>query len=176
MNIAGSGPSVFAAASNYEITVDFRSDEAAFEGRGIGCMYLCGPCVRCRGGLSALLTKTDDDEILQCEIPANTAAAVVRCAQAAMMGRRRDCSFRNGFHQADMAEVERLAAESYPALAGYLAGLFFGDDFDSRVMQRELDGLYDFPRPARSRAGRYTLELFTVRLALSRISAPVWAG
>lgn len=63
--------------------------------------------------------------------------------------------------QADMAEVERLAAESYPALAGYLAGLFFGDDFDSQVMQRELDGLYDFPVPLRVVGrGRYTLELF----------------
>ena len=32
--------------------------------------------------------------------------------------------------QADMAVAERLAAESYPALAGYLAGLFFDGDFD----------------------------------------------
>ena len=30
--------------------------------------------------------------------------------------------------QADMAVAERLAGESYAALAGYLAALFFGED------------------------------------------------
>ena len=63
--------------------------------------------------------------------------------------------------QADMALAERLAGESYAALAGYLAGLFFGGDFDSQAVQRELDGLYDFPVPLRVVGrGRYTLELF----------------
>ena len=63
--------------------------------------------------------------------------------------------------QADMALAERLAGESYVALAGYLAGLFFGGDFDSQAVQRELDGLYDFPVPLRVVGrGRYTLELF----------------
>ena len=63
--------------------------------------------------------------------------------------------------QADMAVVETLAAESYAALAGYLAGLFFGEDLDSRDLQRELDALYDFPVPLRRVGhGRYTLELF----------------
>ena len=38
--------------------------------------------------------------------------------------------------QADMAEVERLAGESYAAMAGYLAGLFFGDDFDPQLLRR----------------------------------------
>ena len=62
---------------------------------------------------------------------------------------------------ADMALAERLASESYAALAGYLAGLFFGGDFDSQAVQRELDGLYDFPVPLRVVGrGRYTLELF----------------
>ena len=51
--------------------------------------------------------------------------------------------------QADMALAERLAGESYAALAGYLTGLFFGGDFDSQAVQRELDGLYDFPVPLR---------------------------
>ena len=46
--------------------------------------------------------------------------------------------------QADMAEVERLAGESYAAMAGYLAGLFFGDDFDPQLLRRELESLYDF--------------------------------
>ena len=46
--------------------------------------------------------------------------------------------------QADMALAERLAGESYAALAGYLAGLFFGGDFDSQAVQRELDGLGHF--------------------------------
>ena len=63
--------------------------------------------------------------------------------------------------QADMALAERLAGESYAALAGYLAGLFFGGDFDSQAVQRELDGLYDFPVPLRVVGrGCYTLELF----------------
>ena len=63
--------------------------------------------------------------------------------------------------QADMALAERLAGESYAALAGYLTGLFFGGDFDSQAVQRELDGLYDFPVPLRVVGrGRYTLELF----------------
>lgn len=36
--------------------------------------------------------------------------------------------------QADMALAERLAGESYAALAGYLTGLFFGGDFDSQAV------------------------------------------
>ena len=63
--------------------------------------------------------------------------------------------------QADMALAERLAGESYAALAGYLAGLFFGGDFDSQAVQRELDGLYDFPVPLRV-VGRGTLYAGTV--------------
>ena len=57
--------------------------------------------------------------------------------EAAMMGLAPDGGLfvPERIPQADMAEVERLAAESYPALAGYLAGLFFGDDFDPQVMQ-----------------------------------------
>lgn len=40
-------------------------------------------------------------------------------------------------------------------------GLFFGGDFDSQAVQRELDGLYDFPVPLRVVGrGCYTLELF----------------
>lgn len=63
--------------------------------------------------------------------------------------------------QADLAEAERRAAESYGSLASYLAGLFFGDDFDMQALRRELESLYDFPVPLR-RVGRsrYTLELF----------------
>ena len=39
--------------------------------------------------------------------------------------------------QADMAVAERLAGESYAALAGYLAELFFGDDIDPGLLRRE---------------------------------------
>lgn len=83
--------------------------------------------------------------------------------EAAMMGLAPDGGlFVPGrIPQADMAEVERRAAHSYASMAGYLAGLFFGDDFDPHVLQRELDTLYDFPVPLRVVGrGRYTLELF----------------
>ena len=52
--------------------------------------------------------------------------------EAAMMGLAPDGGLfvPERIPQADMAEVERLAGESYAAMAGYLAGLFFGDDFD----------------------------------------------
>lgn len=63
--------------------------------------------------------------------------------------------------QVDMARVERLCAESYAALAGYLAGLFFGEELDPQELQPALDALYDFPVPLRMVGrGRYTLELF----------------
>ena len=71
--------------------------------------------------------------------------------EAAMMGLAPDGGLfvPERIPQADMALAERLASESYAALAGYLAGLFFGGDFDSQAVQRELDGLYDFPVPLR---------------------------
>ena len=62
--------------------------------------------------------------------------------------------------QADMAVAERLAGESYAALAGYLAGLFFGGDIDAAPLQREMERIYDFPLPLRRVGSRYTLELF----------------
>ena len=51
--------------------------------------------------------------------------------------------------QADMAVAERLAGESYAALAGYLAELFFGDDIDPGLLRREMERIYDFPLPLR---------------------------
>lgn len=83
--------------------------------------------------------------------------------EAAMMGLAPDGGLfvPERIPQADMALAVRLAGESYAALAGYLAGLFFGGDFDSQAVQRELDSLYDFPVPLRVVGrGRYTLELF----------------
>ena len=83
--------------------------------------------------------------------------------EAAMMGLAPDGGLfvPERIPQADMAEVERLAGESYAAMAGYLAGLFFGDDFDPQLLRRELESLYDFPVPLRAvGCGRYTLELF----------------
>ena len=75
--------------------------------------------------------------------------------------------------QADMAEVERLAGESYAAMAGYLAGLFFGDDFDPQLLRRELESLYDFPCPCgRWGADATRWSCSTVLPAPSRISAP----
>lgn len=62
--------------------------------------------------------------------------------------------------QADMAIAERLAGESYAALAGYLAELFFGDDIDPGLLRREMEQIYDFPLPLRRVGKRYTLELF----------------
>ena len=62
--------------------------------------------------------------------------------------------------QADMAVAERLAGESYAALAGYLAELFFGDDIDLGLLRREMERIYDFPLPLRRVGSRYTLELF----------------
>ena len=62
--------------------------------------------------------------------------------------------------QADMAVAERLAGESYAALAGYLAELFFGDDIDLGLLRREMERIYDFPLQLRRVGSRYTLELF----------------
>ena len=62
--------------------------------------------------------------------------------------------------QADMAVAERLAGESYAALAGYLAALFFGEDIDAGILQREIGRIYDFQVPLRPVGSRYTLELF----------------
>lgn len=62
--------------------------------------------------------------------------------------------------QADMAVAERLAGESYAALAGYLAELFFGDDIDPALLRREVARVYDFPLPLRRVGKRYALELF----------------
>ena len=58
MNIAGSGPSVFALASNYEAAVRISGEmKRHFEGLGIGCNSYAG----CR------ITKAKDDELLQYE-------------------------------------------------------------------------------------------------------------
>lgn len=63
--------------------------------------------------------------------------------------------------QADQAEAERRAGESYASLATYLAGLFFDGEFDSVETARRMESLYDFPVPLRRVGdGRYTLELF----------------
>ena len=63
--------------------------------------------------------------------------------------------------EVDLSHVERLCGESYAALAGYLAELFFGDDLDPQELRCALEGLYDFAVPLRMVGrGRYTLELF----------------
>lgn len=83
--------------------------------------------------------------------------------EAAMMGLAPDGGLfvQERIPQADLDEAERLAGESYAALAGYLAGLFFGDDLDTEALRRELATLYDYPVPLRRVGrGRYTLELF----------------
>lgn len=83
--------------------------------------------------------------------------------EAAMMGLAPDGGLfvPERIPQVDMAQVERLGAESYAALAGYLAGLFFGEELDMQELQPSLDSLYDFPVPLRMVGrGRYTLELF----------------
>lgn len=83
--------------------------------------------------------------------------------EAAMMGLAPDGGLfvPERIPQADMSRVEELAGESYAALAGYLAGLFFGGEFDAGTLQQSLDSLYDFPVPLRMVGrGHYTLELF----------------
>lgn len=83
--------------------------------------------------------------------------------EAAMMGLAPDGGLfvPERIPQVDMTEVERLGAESYAALAGYLTGVFFGEELDPRELQPALDALYDFPVPLRMTGrGRYALELF----------------
>lgn len=83
--------------------------------------------------------------------------------EAAMMGLAPDGGLfvPERIPQVDMAEVERLGAKSYAALAGYLSELFFGDEPGLQELQPSLDALYDFPVPLRMVGrGRYTLELF----------------
>ena len=63
--------------------------------------------------------------------------------------------------QADMAEVERLAAGSYADLACYLAGLFFGEDVPRSDLEAMVRRAYDFPCPlTKVEDGLYTLELY----------------
>lgn len=57
--------------------------------------------------------------------------------------------------------VRELSAESYPVLATYLAGLFFGDELAPQQIARALDRAYDFaPRLAAVGDRLHTLELF----------------
>ncbi len=57
--------------------------------------------------------------------------------------------------------VRELSAESYQALATYLAGLFFGDELAPQEIARALDRAYDFaPRLAAVGDRLHTLELF----------------
>lgn len=63
--------------------------------------------------------------------------------------------------QADMAKVEFLARKSYADMATYLAGLFFGDDFDEAEIGEMVHKAYDFDCPlVRVGEGDYALELF----------------
>ena len=83
--------------------------------------------------------------------------------EAAMMGLAPDGGLfvPERIPQVDLAEAARRAEISYAALADYLAELFFGDDLDPLLMQRELESLYRFPVPLKAVGrGRYTLELF----------------
>ena len=96
--------------------------------------------------------------------------------EAAMMGLAPDGGLfvPERIPQADMAEVERLAGESYAAMAGYLAGLFFGDDFRPAAPAAGAGVAVRFPRaPAGwwgADATRWSCS--TVLPAPSRISAP----
>ncbi|MFQ7387511.1 MAG: hypothetical protein ACLRM8_08200 [Alistipes sp.] len=79
--------------------------------------------------------------------------------------------------QADMAVAERLAGESYAALAGYLAALFFGEDIDRGILQREIDRIYDFQVPCVRSAAAIRWSCSTARRSRSRTSAPdSWGG
>jgi len=63
--------------------------------------------------------------------------------------------------QVDMAKVEALAEESYAKMACYLAGLFFGDDFDETTLSEMVTRAYDFDCPlVKVSEGDYALELF----------------
>ena len=63
--------------------------------------------------------------------------------------------------QVNLDEVRRLAALSYPDLAIYLAGLFFGDDISSERLELMIRHAYDFDCPLRKlEEGKYVLELF----------------
>jgi len=63
--------------------------------------------------------------------------------------------------QADLAEVQRLAAISYADMACYLAGLFFGEDVPKESLERMVRSAYDFPCPLRKiDSGLSVLELF----------------
>ena len=62
--------------------------------------------------------------------------------------------------QVDMAEVERLADQSYADMAVYLAKTIF-DDIPAEDMERLVKDAYDFPIVLNSFAeGLYNLELF----------------
>ena len=78
--------------------------------------------------------------------------------------------------QADMAVAERLAGESYAALAGYLAELFFGDDIDLGLLRREMERIYDFRCRSAGRS-RYTLEEALASAAATSSGPPnCWAS
>ncbi len=63
--------------------------------------------------------------------------------------------------QANLEKTRDLAAESYGAMAAYLAELFFGDEFAPEQLRSTLEDIYDFPVPLRMVGNRhFTLELF----------------
>ena len=63
--------------------------------------------------------------------------------------------------QADMDRVEALAAESYQAMASYLAGLFFSEDVPQERIDSLMASIYDFPCPLRRLdEDKFVLELF----------------
>jgi len=63
--------------------------------------------------------------------------------------------------EVDMAKVEALAEQSYADMATYLAGLFFGEDFDEATLSEMVHKAYDFDCPlVKISEGDYALELF----------------
>ena len=77
--------------------------------------------------------------------------------------------------QADMAVAERLAGESYAALAGYLAELFFGDDIDPGLLRREMERIYDCRSAGSAVAIRWSCS--TARRSHSRTTGRAsWGG
>ena len=160
LNIAGSGPSVFALASDYAVACRVADRmKAHFAERGIASNTYAG---RVSNAGARVVEQTHKAmKFLQYTGPGAETGLYAPRGRHDGTGPRR-WVVRSGTDSAGRSFRGGAGpgSRTAPWRATWRVS-FFGEDLDPQALRRELESLYDFPVPLRRVGrGRYTLELF----------------
>lgn len=160
MNIAGSGPSIFALAADEAVARWSRSGCGRISPAPVSAArYMRAACRTAGQGLWNSI-KRQTDEILQHERQSMRTRLFASRGRAGGAGTRRRV-VRSGTYPAGRYGRRGAAGRGVLCRAGRIpGGTFFGDDIDPGLLRREMERIYDFPLPLRRVGSRYTLELF----------------